>query len=143
MAHPDVADRNTGILSVVPDAPEEPKAEEPKARAKKAEKGKTVRLAKQRSVAPVFHAIGLTLALAGIAFLVSDYIAGAPLTGGLIEHGPDRLAQLARKHDAQYVIIDRQVSDRGLPWRRLFPVEDGGTFELYEVPQAAGATPDP
>lgn len=82
MAHPDITDRNTGILSVVPDAPEEPAPKEPKTKEKAVEKKKApTRVAAPKSVAPVFRAIGLTLALAGIAFLVSDYIAG---TRGLV-----------------------------------------------------------
>ncbi|MEM8607320.1 MAG: hypothetical protein AAGF92_09445 [Myxococcota bacterium] len=82
MAHPDIADKNTGILSVVPEAPEEAAPATPKkAEQQKATKDKPTRLAKERRIAPVFRAIGLTLALAGVAFLVSDYIAG---TRGLV-----------------------------------------------------------
>jgi len=77
MVHPDVEDRNTGILSVVPDAPEEPKSHG-RADSEPSEKP-------QQQVAPLvlrsplrirraFHAFGLALAFLGIAFLVTDYL---------------------------------------------------------------------
>ncbi|MBW2720023.1 MAG: hypothetical protein JRD94_16175, partial [Deltaproteobacteria bacterium] len=56
MAHPDVVDRNTGILSVVPDAPP-----------------KVAFVANPMKIQRLFRAAGLAVALAGIAFLVSDY----------------------------------------------------------------------
>ncbi|MEM7433983.1 MAG: hypothetical protein AAF436_02445 [Myxococcota bacterium] len=96
VAHPDVADRNTGILSVVPDAPESPKPDGPqvaeKTKEKPAEKAKATRVRKQLSVAPVFRGIGLTLALAGIVFLVSDYLAGQR---GLVHLSPDQSGDLS------------------------------------------------
>jgi len=79
--HPDVEDRNTGILSVVPDAPIEPEpkaaplTEVPETPAQKA----TV-LAGPMKLANLFRGIGLVVALAGITFLVNDYLSS---TGGL------------------------------------------------------------
>jgi hypothetical protein len=73
MVHPDVEDRNTGILSVVPDAPEEPEAvaavtEIP------SEPAKTVTVAAPIKIETLLRSAGLALALAGIAFLASDYV---------------------------------------------------------------------
>jgi hypothetical protein len=72
--HPEVEDRNTGLLSVVPEAPKEP---EPQA-APETEMPKTV-VPKVTSLAPIklrrlFHGIGLAAAFLGIAFLVTDYL---------------------------------------------------------------------
>ncbi|MGB5811993.1 MAG: hypothetical protein WBG86_15745 [Polyangiales bacterium] len=85
LEHPDVVDRNTGILSVVPDAPEttvpEPpeKPEKTKAKAKASKKNASARV--DLGITPILRGIGLLFALAGIAFLVSDYVAS---TRGLI-----------------------------------------------------------
>jgi hypothetical protein len=74
MVHRDVEDRNTGILSVVPDAPEEPVApavvETNVPSNKPKDKPFVVRPMK---VQRLFRAVGLAAALAGIVFLVSDY----------------------------------------------------------------------
>jgi len=74
MVHPDVEDRNTGILSVVPDAPEAPPptpardSEEPKARQESGTKvGAPIKMGTLLRVG------GLAFALAGAAFLVNDY----------------------------------------------------------------------
>jgi hypothetical protein len=77
MVHPDVEDRNTGILSVVPDAPEQPESVGPV--------DSEISEKPQPQAAPLFlwsplkirralHAFGLMLAMAGIAFLVTDYL---------------------------------------------------------------------
>ena len=76
MQHEEVTDRNTGVLSVVPDAPPKPEpkpAGEEKTKKKAAKKPR----AKVRSafrLRKLGHGLGLALALAGVAFLVSDYI---------------------------------------------------------------------
>ncbi|MEM7138324.1 MAG: hypothetical protein AAF500_17220 [Myxococcota bacterium] len=96
LAHPDVTDRNTGILSVVPDAPEKPEPEEAKKETKSKEKAtetaKATRVRNQLGVAPVFRGIGLTLALAGIVFLVSDYLAS---TRGLVHLTPEESGDIS------------------------------------------------
>jgi hypothetical protein len=73
LVHPDVEDRNTGILSVVPDAPEEPTptapvSEEPETPEKVA--GPVGNPVKFGNFA---RAGALMIALAGTVFLVSDY----------------------------------------------------------------------
>ncbi|RLB46189.1 MAG: hypothetical protein DRH23_13025, partial [Deltaproteobacteria bacterium] len=74
MAHPDVVDRNTGILSVVPDAPEEPEVQAaPEAEIHPDRAPKVAFLANPMKIQRLFRAAGLAVALAGIAFLVSDY----------------------------------------------------------------------
>jgi hypothetical protein len=81
MVHPDIEDRNTGILSVVPDAPDEPsvraapETEVPKTPAPSADF-----LANPLKVQRLLRGFGLAIAFAGIAFLVNDYRASA---GGL------------------------------------------------------------
>ncbi len=76
MQHDEVTDRNTGVLSVVPDAP--PKPEPKPAREEKTKKKAAKRpRAKVRSafrLRKLGHGLGLALAFAGVAFLVSDYI---------------------------------------------------------------------
>jgi len=73
MAHPDIEDRNTGILSVVPDAPPEPESEPaPETVVPERKSSKTVRLASPGQLKRVFRGIGLAAALAGIAFLVNE-----------------------------------------------------------------------
>jgi hypothetical protein len=73
MIHPDIEDRNTGILSVVPDAPEEPAptatvSEEPE----EPERSPT-QVGVPLKTGKFLRTAGLALALAGVAFLVSDY----------------------------------------------------------------------
>mgnify|MGYP001811889225 FL=1 len=75
MIHPDIEDRNTGILSVVPDAPE---ASEPATAPKElpSDPAKDVRVAREPiKIGKLFRGTGLALAFAGIAFLVSEHIA--------------------------------------------------------------------
>ena len=74
MLHPEVEDRNTGILSVVPDAPEESESaaaptEVPSDPVKKA-KAPTNPV----KIEKLLRGAGLALAFAGIAFLVTDYM---------------------------------------------------------------------
>lgn len=75
MAHPEVQDRNTGHLSVVPDPIEEPEPE----RAKDTEKA--TKDAKFKAPAPgsmktetLFRGIGLAIACAGMAFLATEIL---------------------------------------------------------------------
>jgi len=73
--HPEVEDRNTGLLSVVPEAPKEP---EPRA-APETEIPKTpvpnvTSVSNPIKLRRVLHGIGLAAAFLGIAFLVTDYL---------------------------------------------------------------------
>ena len=75
MLHPEIDDRNTGILSVVPDAPKEPEPEaEPETVVQEKRDTKVAFLASPMKVQRLFRGIGLAMAFAGIAFLVSDYL---------------------------------------------------------------------
>lgn len=83
MAHPEVEDRNTGILSVVPDAPEETKpqaAPETETEIPKTPVPKSIFLSNPLKMRWLFRGVGLAVAFAGIAFLVTDYLEA---TGGL------------------------------------------------------------
>jgi serine/threonine protein kinase len=75
MVHPEVEDRNTGILSVVPDAPQETEpSEAPGTEVPEPKSQKTAYVHNPVKARRLLHGIGLTLALMGIAFLISDYI---------------------------------------------------------------------
>ncbi|MFW2387756.1 MAG: hypothetical protein ACN4G0_05440 [Polyangiales bacterium] len=77
MEHPEVADRNTGLLSVVPDEPEEPvKKVEPDTEAPKkpAKRASMFALANPMQSNKLFRGIGIAVALAGLLIVVSDYI---------------------------------------------------------------------
>lgn len=79
MPHDEVEDRNTGVLSVVPDAPPKPEekpVEETKTEKKDAKKPR-VKVRSAFRIRKLGHGLGLALAFAGIAFLVSDYISAA------------------------------------------------------------------
>jgi len=87
MAHPDVQDRNTGILSVVPDAPAEPvkpAVVETEIPSKKPREKSFV--ARPMKVQRFFRAVGLAAAFAGIVFLVSDYRAAHGALRSLSPH---------------------------------------------------------
>ena len=74
VVHPEVVDRNTGLLSVVPDAPEEPETPAaPETEIPAKIKANTPRPLNLINVQRLFRTLGLAAALAGIAFLVSDY----------------------------------------------------------------------
>ncbi len=81
MAHPEVEDRNTGILSVVPPAPEEPEPRAaPETEIPKTPRPKSIFVSSPMKARRLFRGLGLAVALAGIAFLVSDHLEA---TGGL------------------------------------------------------------
>ena len=77
MEHPDVEDRNTGLLSVVPDQPSEPAREvapETEVPKKRAPAPSIFALANPMQSNKLFRGIGFAVAFAGLLFLVSDYI---------------------------------------------------------------------
>ncbi len=75
LVHPDVDDRNTGILSVVPDAPKEPEPEvAPETEIPEPRTQKATYVHDPRKTRRLFRKIGLALAFAGIAIQVSDYV---------------------------------------------------------------------
>jgi len=63
-----------------------------------------------------------------------------PATGrlDLAAHSPAELRRLAEKYDAQYVLLDRRLARRGLPWTRVYPAfaEENPAYEVYRVPPA-------
>jgi hypothetical protein len=75
MTHPEVEDRNTGILSVVPDAPEEPEPASPPTELPSDPVKQASPVTNPMSFKRVFRALGLAIAFAGIAFLANDYLA--------------------------------------------------------------------
>ena len=76
MQHDEVTDRNTGMLSVVPDPPPETeiKAAEASEAQKNTEEKQFVKLPSSFGLRKFGHGLGLAFAFAGIAFLLSDYI---------------------------------------------------------------------
>jgi hypothetical protein len=75
MVHAEVEDRNTGILSVVPDAPEEPEpSAPPETEIPQKQSQKAIVVANTLKVQRLFRGVGLAMAFAGIAFLVSGYL---------------------------------------------------------------------
>jgi hypothetical protein len=76
MVHPEVEDRNTGILSVVPEAPQEPETQAaPETEIPKAVENKHAALSQPLQTQRFLRAVALAMALAGIAFLVTDHLA--------------------------------------------------------------------
>jgi hypothetical protein len=75
MSHPEVEDRNTGILSVVPDAPEEPEPASAPTELPSDPVKQPSPVTNPMSFKRVFRALGLAIAFAGIAFLANDYLA--------------------------------------------------------------------
>jgi|GEM_PF-1601382 len=98
MGHPDVEDRNTGILSVVPAAPVElepqhaPETEIPGTPVPKA-----TSLAGPMNVGRMFRGLGLAVALAGLAFIVSDYLAASGGLRPLAAQDSDGLSSFVRE----------------------------------------------
>jgi hypothetical protein len=93
VVHPEVVDRNTGLLSVVPDVPEEPQAPVgPETKIPAKIKPRAGLPAKPLNVQRLFRAVGLAAAFAGIAFLVSDYMAAH---GSLRTLTPQQSAELS------------------------------------------------
>jgi serine/threonine protein kinase len=97
MVHPEIEDRNTGILSVVPEAPPEPEptatpTELPSDPAKKQEAARD-----PISLAKLFRGVGLAFAFAGAAFLVSDYMAVRGAIEPLPPHESSALSSFIRE----------------------------------------------
>ena len=75
IVHLEVEDRNTGILSVVPDAPKEPERQAaPETEIPSKTVSKPIALANTAKVQGMFRGLGLALAFAGVAFLISDHL---------------------------------------------------------------------
>ncbi len=97
MLHPDVVDRNTGILSVVPDAPEEsePSAapkELPSDPAKKVQNtGEPIKFGK------LVRGAALALSFLGIAYLASDYMAAKNALTPLSDRQSVQLSSFVRR----------------------------------------------
>ena len=95
MLHPEIEDRNTGILSVVPDAPPEPETpvkvtEIPSSPTKTVEA--TAPVKNPVKAGTLFRAASLALAVAGVAFLVTDYM---DAQGALVPMSPARAGELS------------------------------------------------
>lgn len=73
--HPDVEDRNTGLLSVVPDPPEEPaKPIAPETVIPKKSSSKKAGVAKPIEPKRVFRGVGMVVAFLGLLFLASEHL---------------------------------------------------------------------
>jgi hypothetical protein len=97
MLHPEVEDRNTGILSVVPDAPEEPESAAPPTELP-SHPPKTAKPGREPiKVGTLFRGAGLALALAGVVFLVSDYLAVQTAITPLPPHESSALSSFVRE----------------------------------------------
>lgn len=93
MVHPEVEDRNTGILSVVPEAPQETEAQAaPETEIPKAVELKSAALSQPLQVQRFFRGVALAMALAGIAFLVTDHLAAQRGIRPLSEHESEGLS---------------------------------------------------
>ena len=97
MEHPEVEDRNTGLLSVVPDAPAEP---QPKS-APETDPPKTPKPSKRKSSLFVadpmrkqrlLRGVGLAVAFAGLLFLADEYLGNS---SGLRAISPDDVGDLS------------------------------------------------
>jgi hypothetical protein len=98
MLHPDVEDRNTGILSVVPDAPEEPESlAAPETIVPETQVPKATRLVSPMKVQRLFRGLGLAFAFMGIAFLVNDYLAAKGSLRPLSAHDAGELSSFVKE----------------------------------------------
>ena len=98
MLHPDVEDRNTGILSVVPDAPEEPESlAAPETIVPETQVPRATYLASPMKVQRLFRGIGLAFAFMGIAFLVNDYLAAKGSLRPLSAHDAGELSSFVKE----------------------------------------------
>jgi hypothetical protein len=54
----------------------------------------------------------------------------------LAAHTPEQLAELAHKYGASYVVLDRRLAGRPLPWARVYPMFPGEnhSYEVYRTP---------
>ena len=99
LGHPEIDDRNTGLLSVVPDAPEEPEPEAapeteiPKEKPSKA----AVVLSDPIKLTRLLRGIGLAFAFAGIVFLVSDHLGRQNALRSLTAQEADGLSSFIRE----------------------------------------------
>ena len=93
MEHPDVEDRNTGLLSVVPDAPEEPASPAaPETVVPKTSVPKTESVAKPMRAQQLFRGIGVTVALVGLLFVASQHLGNS---AGLRALSPEDASDLS------------------------------------------------
>jgi len=74
MTHPEVEDRNTGILSVVPDASREPEPQSgPETEIPQTVVPRTARLMQPAKMGRLFRGATLVLAVGALAYLIQDY----------------------------------------------------------------------
>ena len=93
MTHPEVEDRNTGLLSVVPDPIEEPSiAAAPPTEIPSEPTKKPTPMSNPLDPKRVFRGLGLAIAFAGIAFLVSEHLENSGGLTPLAVEDADRLS---------------------------------------------------
>jgi hypothetical protein len=93
LEHPDVEDRNTGLLSVVPDAPEEPAVPAvPETVLPKKPVFDAAFVSNPMQSKRLLRGIGLAVAFAGLLFLASEYLGNS---GGLRALTPQNASNLS------------------------------------------------
>ncbi len=67
---------------------------------------------------------------------IHELYTGAVNRAGLAIHGEERLVELARKHGADYIVIDRSKTRRRLLLPRVYPTDpfESSSYEVYRVP---------
>ncbi len=140
MTHPEVEDRNTGLLSVVPDPIEEPSiAAAPPTEIPSEPTKKPTPMSNPLDPKRVFRGLGLAIAFAGIAFLVSEHLENSGGLTPLAVEDADRLssfvsaASMSRRQTANALRSGRRVLGapfRGAPPRRSRSIVRDGEEEV-------------
>ena len=96
--HPEVEDRNTGVLSVVPDAPAEPEPRaEPETDIPKKSRRKSPVLSNAMQGKQLFRGVGLAVALVGLLFLADEYLGDSSGLRALSPNDVDDLSSFIRE----------------------------------------------
>jgi len=98
MLHPEIEDRNTGILSVVPDAPEQPQqAEIVSEKPSEPSKEKASKLRSPIRADKLVRAAAVALCVAGIVSLASDYRSAQNATQAVAPQAAGELSSFIRE----------------------------------------------
>jgi hypothetical protein len=91
--HPDIEDRNTGLLSVVPDPPEEPaKPVAPETVVPKTKASKIATITKPIEAKRLLRGIGMAVAFVGLLFLASEHLGNSGGLRALSSQDADQLS---------------------------------------------------
>lgn len=97
MVHPDVEDRNTGILSVVPDAPEEPTSSLVLTEIPNDPTVKPKPTREPFKIGNLLRTLGMAIAIAGIVYLATDYYDAHSALQSLPEQQSTSLSSFVRE----------------------------------------------